>query len=152
MNFLCMHPEIQNTLREDKSKIPAFVEEVLRYESPFGGHFRKVTRDTEYDGVEFKKGDRLMLLWASANRDERYFEMPDVFDMDKKNRKSHFSFGHGIHQCLGSPLARREVRIVVEELLNKFSKLELATDAPKAYYVPSNFTRSLARLFVTCHE
>jgi cytochrome P450 len=89
-----------------------------------------------------------MLLWGSANRDDAHFQNPDVFDMDVQGRRSHFSFGHGIHLCLGNPLARREVRIVVEEVLAKFGAVELARDAPACYYMPSSFTRSLARLNV----
>ena len=153
MHIMCKDPAIQARLRADPTKITAFVEEVLRFESPFGGHFRRVMHDTEYNGVHLKRGERVMLLWGSANRDERVFEQPDVFDMDKPNRKSHYSFGSGIHLCLGNPLARREVRIVVEELLKRFSTMQLAApgEAPKDFYIPSNFTRSLARLSVECH-
>jgi cytochrome P450 len=123
MKILCERQDIQQQLRNDKELIPTFVEEVLRYESAFSGHYRKVIQPTELNGIPLRKGDRVMLLWASANRDELIFDNPDEFRLDRGGKgKSHYTFGQGIHLCLGNPLARREIRIVIEELLNAFPK------------------------------
>ena len=152
MKILCDRQDIQAELRKDLSLIPTFIEEILRFESPFSGHFRKVLKETHLAGVNLKPGDRLMLLWGSANRDESFWENPNEFRMDRGSKgRSHFSFGHGIHTCLGNNLAKREVRIVLEEVLKAFSSIQQAKHAPKFYYVPSSFTRSLARYHVELH-
>ena len=146
MKILCERPDIAATLRAKPDAIPAFVEEVLRFEPAFTGHYRKVKRDFVLSGVQLKKGDRVMLLWASANRDEAVWDRPDEFVMDRGAQgKAHFTFGHGIHACVGAPLARREIRIVVEEALKMFSSMRLAPVKP--YYVDNTFIRTLAR----CH-
>jgi len=150
IKVLCERPDIQAKIREDPAKlIPVFIEEVLRYESPFGGHFRLVRKDTELSGVKLRKGERVMVLWASGNRDERYWENPEEFLLTRGAKgKTHFSFGNGVHLCLGNTLARREVRIVIEELLAMFPSVKRAEKGPKPYYIPSSFARSLARYHV----
>lgn len=102
-------------------------------------------------GVEIKKGERVMVLWGSANRDERVYAAPEVFDIFRGGEAppKHYSFGSGIHLCLGNSLARREIRIVVEETLKRFESLTLDEGERVPYfYVPNTFTRCLERLCV----
>jgi len=153
MRVLCERPDVVQELRGNAAMIAAFVEEVLRYESPFTGHFRKVTADVELAGVQLRRGDRVMLLWGSANRDERVFERPDEFVVGRfaGRTPTHVAFGFGIHSCLGAPLARREVRIVVEELLGALAEMRPAgahLAAVRPYYIDNTFTRSLGRYHV----
>ena len=112
-------------------------------ESAFQGHFRLVKEDTELHGVKLPKGSRLFLLWASGNRDERFWERPDEIDIDRSNLKKHITFGYGIHACLGRELARMEIRIVLAELLKRTRNLSSAGRAP---HVASLFTRTLVSL------
>ena len=110
-------PEIAQILRKSSELIPRFVEEVARFDPPFNFHYRVVKRRSELAGFELYPGDRLMLLWASANRDPARVEDPDEFRLDRKHSKDHMTFGRGGHFCIGAPIARLEARIVCEELL-----------------------------------
>jgi cytochrome P450 len=110
--------ETTHVLRERPELIPNFVEEVARLEPPFNFHYRLVRRDCELGGFELHSGDRLMLLWASANRDPAHFDDPDALRLDRKHNKNHLTFGRGSHFCIGAPIARMEARIVCAELLH----------------------------------
>lgn len=124
LRILALHPHLIGRLRADPSAIPSFIEEVLRFEPSTHARLRIVTEDTELAGVVLPKGTLVMPLLASANRDEQYFENPDQFDMDRKQKAS-LAFGHGIHFCLGATLARLETRIVLEELLPRIRDIRL---------------------------
>lgn len=143
VRLLIENPDLQQRLREQPIRIADFIEEVLRLESAFQGHFRLVKEDTELHGIRLAKGTRLFLLWASGNRDERFWERPDEIDIDRPNLKKHITFGYGIHACLGRELARMEIRLVLTELLKRSRHLSLAGPAP---HVASLFTRTLVRL------
>lgn len=144
VRMLAEDPELQASLRADPGQIPAFLEEVLRLESPFQGHFRLAKADAEIAGTKITKGERLMLLWAAANRDSEEFAEPDAVRLDRKNGRAHFGFGHGLHLCIGAPLARLEGRIVLEELLARTRSFELATTEYR--HRPSAFVRTLEAL------
>ena len=140
--MLAESPELAATLRADPSLIPAFVEECLRLESPFQGHFRVVRHATELAGTRLEAGDRLMLLWASANRDPEAFESPDDVVLDRKrDRRPQLAFGQGIHLCVGAGLARAAGRMVLERFLAKTSAIELTTSS--LTHKPSGFVRTL---------
>src|SRR5690606_5964719 len=142
---LAEEPDLAERLRGDPSLVPALVEEMLRLESPFQGHFRVARRDTELAGHPVKRGERLMLLWASANRDEAAFEDASELRLDRRRgAKPHLAFGHGIHLCLGAGLARGLARMTLERLLARTTRIELA--APALRYQPSGFVRTLERL------
>ncbi len=143
VRLLIENPALQQRLRGEPERIGDFIEEVLRLESAFQGHFRLVKEDTELHGVKLPKGTRLFLLWASGNRDERFWERPDEIDIDRPNLRKHITFGYGIHACLGRELARMEIRIVLNELLKHTQNLALAGEAP---HVASLFTRTLVAL------
>jgi cytochrome P450 len=139
-------PALEQELRANPRRIPHFIEEVLRLEPPFHGHFRQAKTDTEVAGVKLARGSRLMLLWGSGNRDERQFRNPDVLDIDRQNMQSHLAFGHGVHHCLGASIARLEARITFEELFNRTSSIEAAETGVR--YVPSVFVRTPERVSV----
>lgn len=137
--LLAENLELQESLRRDPTRIPLFVEEAVRLESPFQGHFRKTNEATELAGVALPDGARLMVLWASGNRDERAFENPDAIDLDRPNLRQHLGFGHGIHLCIGAELARLEARVALEELLKRTTRFEMTSPAR---HVSSVFART----------
>uniref|UniRef100_A0A6S8D206 Cytochrome P450 n=2 Tax=Aplanochytrium stocchinoi TaxID=215587 RepID=A0A6S8D206_9STRA len=145
---LARKPDMQIFLRENPDRIPDFIEEVLRLESPFNGHFRKVKKEEgiTLHGQHLPKGTRVMLLWGSGNRDEGYWKNPEEFSIERENRRSHLSFGSGIHSCLGQKLARLEVKVVLEELLKRTQNIEIGQTSGKLKYLNSTFVRSLEKL------
>jgi cytochrome P450 len=113
-------PSERKKLLAERARIPDAVEEILRYESSTQYMARTLTRDIELHGTAMREGTKVLLLLGSANRDERVFENPDTFDIDRPWPRPHVAFGHGIHVCLGAALARLEMRMSVEELLDRF--------------------------------
>lgn len=109
-------PDLVAALAADKSRVPLFVEEALRFEGPVNGLFRQVTGDFEFRGQALRAGDAVWLLWASGNRDALHYDRPDEFVLDR-NPRDHLAFGHGIHFCLGAHLARLEARVAFETLV-----------------------------------
>lgn len=145
LRLLAASPELADRLRGDSTLVPRFVEEVVRLEPPFKFHYRAVRRDCELGGVALAAGDRLMLLWAAANRDPARFRDPDALRLDRRHPKHHLGFGRGGHFCIGAPLARLEARVVVEEVLARTRRIALRADAPPVH-APSLFVRRLERL------
>jgi cytochrome P450 len=145
VRLLAERADLQAALRRDPALVPAFVEEAVRLESPFQFHYRVVARDTELGGVPLRAGQRLMLFWSSANRDESVFERPDEIDLQRRFPRHHLAFGRGIHFCVGAPLARLETRVVLEELLARTARIELDPARPPRY-APSLFVRRPAEL------
>ena len=126
VRILAERSELQASLREDPARIPTFIEEVLRLEAPFRGHYRRVLVDTELAGTKLKAGDRLFVLWSAANRDDEAFERPNDVDLGRDNPRQHLSFGNGLHFCIGAPLARLESRVALETLLGSTRSFKLA--------------------------
>jgi cytochrome P450 len=120
---LLTHPATLARVRADRGLIRPAVEEALRWHSPVGTQTRQVTQPVTLSGVELKPGDALAAVLASANRDERHWADPDVYDIDR--RGAHAAFGLGAHHCAGAPLARHEVRLPLEMLLDRFPNLRL---------------------------
>jgi cytochrome P450 len=121
---LIRHPDQQQLLRDDPSLIPTAVEEVVRYCNPLHYFRRTATVDTEVGGVPIRAGDKVAMMYTSANRDEAVFDDPDRFDV-RRDPNPHLSFGIGAHFCLGAHLARLEARVFLEELLATFRTIEL---------------------------
>jgi cytochrome P450 len=145
VRMLAEQPELQLELRAEPERIPAFVEEAVRLESPFRGHYRCVKRDTQLGGVGLPHGSRILLLWAAANRDPETFENPDCVDIHRPGLREHLAFGRGIHFCVGARLARLEVRVILEELLGRTRSFRLDPVRPPRY-VSSIFVRRHAEL------
>ncbi|WP_232001176.1 cytochrome P450 [Mycobacterium sp. 1165178.9] len=122
-------PDQWRKLRDDRSKIPAAVEELLRYEAPSQYQVRTATRDVMYYGTTIPAGSAVLLVTGSATRDERMFDDPDRLDIDR-DRKMGFNlaFGYGIHSCLGAALARMESRIALDALLDLLPEYEVDRD------------------------
>lgn len=121
---LATHPEDQVRLRAEPDLMPSAVEEFLRFYSPVT-MARVVTEDVEFNGCPMKRGDKVLMAFPAGNRDPDMFEDPDEFRIDRtKNR--HFAFGSGIHRCLGSNLARMELRVAIETWLQRIPPFELS--------------------------
>ncbi|MEU8134652.1 cytochrome P450 [Streptodolium elevatio] len=146
MLALMQHPEQMARLRDDLSIMPDAVEEFLRWASPVYHFRRTATRDAELGGKRIREGDKVVLWFASGNRDEAVFEDPYRFDVTRKN-VDHVTFGKGgPHFCLGNALARLEMRIMFEELLPRIADIRLAGDVSR---VRSNFVNGIKELPVT---
>jgi cytochrome P450 len=131
---LSEQPELFARLRADRSRIPTFVEEVLRYEPPAQAVMRLTTTDTELSGTRLPAGTHLMLMLGSASRDESQFPDGGRINLDREGAHT-IPFGHGIHFCLGAPLARLEARVAVEALLDRCGGL--SRDAGPVQWSPS---------------
>ena len=114
---------LRERLREEPALLPSLVEEWLRLSSPVPGLCRLTTRDVELGGVVVPAGERVFLLWGSANRDPQEFADPDALIADRLPNR-HMAFGVGIHRCLGAPLARLEIRVAVEQVLTRARDLD----------------------------
>lgn len=142
---LCRHPEQQQRLRENRELIPKAVEEMLRYDPPVQMTVRVPTATTSVGGTEIAEGTIAFILLAAANRDPSHFPSPENFDVAREPNE-HVSFGEGIHFCLGAPLARLEGAIAIEQMLDKFPRLQLADPIAKMAYRGSMALRGLSEL------
>ena len=136
---------LEASLRADLSKIPQFVEEVLRLTSTIQGLFRRATRDVEVAGTLIPAGSVIALRWAAANRDERRFANPDKLDLERKTATQHMAFGMGIHYCLGNLLARAELRTAYTTLLTRFRNFRLADEPNAEEWLVHSFSRGMTR-------
>jgi cytochrome P450 len=142
---LVARPDVERLLRAEPERIPAAVEEVLRFASPVQFDPRRATRRVELHGVVLEK-DEFVLCWiGSANRDEKVFEAPDRFDPGRRPNP-HLAFGFGTHYCLGANLARLETRAALEALLGRTRRLEAAADPATLPLHPSPVFRAVTRL------
>jgi cytochrome P450 len=121
---LATHPEDQQRLRDDPSLLPSAIEEFLRVYSPVT-MARYVTEDTEFNGCPMKEGDKILMAFPAGNRDPELFEDPEDIRIDRQKNR-HFAFGSGIHRCLGSNLARMEMKVAIETFLEKVPTFEIA--------------------------
>jgi cytochrome P450 len=131
---LTEHPDAVDRLRDDRSLLPSAVEEILRWASSTPYNRRTATRDVEIRGQHIRAGDKVTLWWASANRDESVFADPYTFDITR-NPNPHLAFGRGTHFCLGAALARMEIRVVLDALLDKVGQVSVTGPVE---YVRSN--------------
>jgi len=145
MQALIENPGERARLIADPSLIGPASEEIVRFVSPVHSFGRTATRDTDLCGVPIREGQQVVVLYPSANRDERQFEDPDRFDVGR--RAQHVGFGIGNHFCLGANLARMELRVAFEELLRRFPDMGFA-DAEGAVLRPSSLVRSCVRMNV----
>ena len=141
----CEHPEQWELLVEDPSRIPTAIEEIFRFVTPLNNMLRTAAEDTRIGDQKINKGDKLMLLYPAANRDEDHFEEPDRFDV-LRDPNPHVAFGLGTHFCLGAALARLTLRVALEELTRRFARFRLV-DAPE--YEANIFVKAVQRLDLT---
>ncbi|MEB2346460.1 MAG: cytochrome P450 [Deltaproteobacteria bacterium] len=145
MQLLIEHPDERKKLIEDPGLIPSACEEMVRMVSPVQTFSRTVTEDTGLRGQRLRKGERVLMLYPSANRDADAFDDPDTFRVERN--PVHLGFGLGPHFCLGANLARMEMRVAFEELLRRLPDMEFA-DAEGAVIVPAALVRSCTRMRV----
>jgi cytochrome P450 len=135
--------QVRDQLIADPSLIPNAVEEALRLEPPLMGLGRIVTQDTEVAGVPIPAGERALLMFGAANRDPEVFDDPESFRLDRHPNR-HLGFGVGIHRCVGAPLARAEMRVVLEEVLRRMPGIRITADA--GVTVSYHFTRAFSAI------
>ena len=138
-------PEEFAKLKANPELIPNMVSEIIRWQTPLANMRRVATQDVELRGQTIKKGDRVVMWYASGNRDERKFENADQLVIDRKEARNHISFGYGVHRCMGNRLAELQLRILWEELLKRFDNIEVVGEPER---VQSNFVRGYSRLMV----
>jgi cytochrome P450 len=154
MRVLGERPDIQQALRDDRAKIPGFLEEALRTESPVKSHFRLASATTSIGGVDIPAGTILMMLPGASNRDPRKFENPHEFQHDRRNVREHVAFGRGAHSCPGAPLARSEARISFNRFLDRMADIRIdeavhGSAGDRSYtYDPTFIMRGLSSLHV----
>lgn len=154
VRYLAENTAMQSTLRADPAKVPAFIEEMLRLEGSTKVTFRLARKDTQIGNVAVPAGTRVVASLAGANRDPERWENPNAFVLDRPKIREHLAFGRGAHTCIGGPLARVEVRVILEQLLAQSSRIALseAHHGPPGQrrldYEPSYIIRGLESLHV----
>jgi len=144
MEVLIRNPEIRDRLTANPELIPDAVEELLRFVSPVHAFARTVTQPTEIRGQKLEAGEKVLMLYPSANRDEDVFEAPEEVRIDRK--PNHVAFGVGHHFCLGANLARMELRVAFREILRRMRDMRFADAGPTIE--PHSLVRSCTRMDV----
>lgn len=137
------HPQEYQKLRDNPQLIPSMVSEIIRWQTPLAYMRRTARTDTELGGKQIRAGDKLLMWYASANRDEDAIERPDEFIIDRPRVRQHLSFGTGIHRCMGNRLAEMQLRILWEEILPRFKKIEVVGKPVRIY---SSFVKGYTEL------
>jgi cytochrome P450 len=145
---LNQNPEQYDKLRADPSLIPNMVPEIIRWQTPLPYMRRTANQDIEIRGKQIKAGDQLLMWYVSGNRDEEAIDRPNEFIIDRAKARHHLSFGFGIHRCMGNRLAEMQLRIVWEEILKRFSKVEVIGEPER---LRSSFVRGITDLQVRVH-
>ena len=135
-------------LRDNLDLIPNMVSEIIRYQTPLTHMRRTATRDTELRGKQIKKGDKVVMWYASGNRDEEVIDQPNDFRIDRDKARHHLAFGFGVHRCMGNRLAEMQLRMVWEEITRRFDFVELVGEPVRVH---SNFIKGFAELPVRVH-
>ncbi len=138
-------PDQFEKLKANPSLIPNLVSEIIRWQTPLAYMRRIATKDVHFGGQFIRKGDKVVMWYASGNRDERQFDSPDEFIIDRSNARNHMSFGFGVHRCMGNRLAEMQLRILWEELLARFDDIEVIGEPE---YVQSNFVKGYEKMIV----
>jgi cytochrome P450 len=148
LGILLKTPGAIEALRRDRNLIPAAVEEILRLFSPVAGTWRIATQATTLGGVEIPEGAVVMVRMESANRDPAQFPNPDLLDLTRRNRNTHLTFSFGVHYCLGNMLARRELVIALEKILELMPDLQMVEETSDLGRPPSVMLRGNNALHV----
>ncbi|MED5813282.1 cytochrome P450 [Mycolicibacterium sp. 050232] len=148
-------PDIQQALRDDRSRIPTFVEEALRMDAPVKSQFRLAKKNTKLGDIDVPAGTTMMVCPGAVNRDPVRFEDPHTFSLDRKNVREHIAFGRGVHSCPGGPLARVEGRVSLERILDRMADIAIdeefhgPADDRRYTYEPTFILRGLTELNIT---
>jgi cytochrome P450 len=140
---LNQNPAEYDKLRADHGLIPGMVSETIRWQTPLAHMRRTAKQDVEFQGKQIKKGDKVVMWYLSGNRDESAIERADEFIIDRANPRHHISFGFGIHRCMGNRLAEMQLRILWEEIMQRFRLVEVVGEPRR---VKSNFVRGYKSL------
>ena len=142
---LSQNPAEYEKLRANPDLIVSMVPEIIRWQTPLAHMRRTALRDVELGGKTIKKGDKVVMWYVSGNRDERAIPEPDRFIIDRERPRQHLSFGFGIHRCVGNRLAEMQLRIVWEEVLKRFPRIEVLEEPVR---VRSSFVKGYEKLLV----
>ena len=145
---LNQNPDEYAKLRADHSLIPNMVSEIIRWQTPLAFMRSTATRDLEFRGQQLRKGDKIAMWYVSGNRDERVIPDPNRFWIDRPNARHHLSFGFGLHRCMGNRLAEMQLRVLWEEIMQRFSFVGVVGEPER---VQSSFVRGYASLPVKLH-
>ena len=146
--MLNQFPAQYDKLRADPSLIPNMVSEIIRFQTPLAHMRRTATEDIEFQGQLIRKGDKVVMWYVSGNRDEDAIDLPDEFIIDRDMARRHVSFGFGIHRCMGNRVAEMQIRLLWEEILRRFDRVELVGEPVR---VPSNFVLGYESVPVVLH-
>jgi cytochrome P450 len=135
-------------LRENPKLIPSMVSEIIRWQTPLPHMRRTALADTEIGGKKIKKGDKVIMWYASGNRDDTIIDQPNEFIIDRQKVRHHLSFGFGIHRCMGNRVAELQLRIMWEEIMARFSSVEVVGEVKR---LPSNFVLGITAMPVRLH-
>ena len=141
-------PDQYDLLRSNTDLIPNMVSEVIRWQTPLPHMRRTALEDFELNGKLIKKGDQVIMWYASGNRDETSIDKPNEFIIDRSKARQHLSFGFGIHRCMGNRVAELQLRIMWEEIMKRFSSIEIVGDVKR---LPSNFVLGITEMPVKLH-
>jgi cytochrome P450 len=145
---LNQNPKEYDKLRNNPGLIPNMVAEIIRWQTPLPYMRRTANQDVELRGKKIRKGEQLLMWYISGNRDEEVIDNPNAFIIDRPNARHHLSFGFGIHRCMGNRLAEMQLRIVWEEILKRFHKVEVVGEPER---LRSSFVRGITNLPVQVH-
>ena len=143
------NPDQYEKLRNDLSLIPNMVPEIIRWQTPLAYMRRTALKDTRLNGKQIKEGDKVLMWYVSGNRDEEVIENPNAFIIDRAKARHHVSFGFGIHRCMGNRMAEMQLRIVWEEIMKRFRKVEIVGDIQRTH---SSFVKGYTRMPVRVYE
>jgi cytochrome P450 len=145
---LNQNPAEYDKLRANTALIPGMVSEIIRWQTPLAHMRRTATRDVEFKGKQIRKGDKVVMWYLSGNHDDTAIENANDFIIDRANPRHHVSFGFGVHRCMGNRLAEMQLRILWEEIMQRFSFVEVMAEPER---VRSNFVRGYKTLPVRLH-
>ena len=146
--FLNENPAEYDKLRADPGLIPKMVPEIIRYQTPLAFMRRTAMEDVEIGGKTIKEGDKVVMWYVSGNRDDEVIDRPDEFIIDRDTPRHHLSFGFGIHRCMGNRLAEMQLRVLWEEIMERFEKIEVVGEPER---VQSSFVKGYNELMVRLH-
>jgi cytochrome P450 len=132
-------------LKADHSLIPSAVSEIIRWQTPLAHMRRTALQDYELNGKTIKKGDKVLMWYASGNRDETQYSNPEVLWIERPMVRRHLSFGFGIHRCVGNRLAELQLQVLWEEILKRFEKIEVLEPPER---LPNSFVKGYTKMMV----